>query len=92
MSRQVRKVFDAVILTKDFSYDTGSSPLIPSKASETNEVAVLELDRGYRAILESLPDRWTLEISAEEVEQPMLRYQRHFALEGLHNRVSLFLD
>lgn len=37
--------------------------------------------------LDSLPDRWTLESSAEEIEQPMLRFQRHFALEGLHNRI-----
>lgn len=51
-------------------------------------MAVLELDEGYREILASLPERWTLEISAEENEQPKLRYQRHFALEGLHNRVS----
>lgn len=86
MSRQVRKVFDAVVLTKDFSYDTGSSPLARNRGL-ADPLTVLELDRGYRAILESLPDRWTLEISAEEVEQPMLRYQRHFALEGLHNRV-----
>lgn len=51
---------------------------------------VLELDEGYREILASLPERWTLEISAEENEQPKLRYQRHFALEGLHNRVGAF--
>ncbi|KAI5479172.1 Zn(2)-C6 fungal-type transcription factor [Pseudohyphozyma bogoriensis] len=70
LARQVRKVFDAVVMTKNFTYET-----------------VLELDRGYHTILESLPDRWTLEVSAEETEQPMLRYQRHFALEGLHNRI-----
>lgn len=51
-------------------------------------MTVLELDSGYHDILESLPDQWTLEVSAAETEQPMLRYQRHFALEGLHNRVS----
>ncbi|KAK4702031.1 hypothetical protein P7C70_g4194, partial [Phenoliferia sp. Uapishka_3] len=70
MARQARKVFDAVVLRKDLTYET-----------------VLELDRGFREILESLPDQWTLETTAEETEQPMLRYQRHFAGEGLHNRV-----
>ncbi|KAK4056814.1 hypothetical protein OIO90_002063 [Microbotryomycetes sp. JL221] len=68
-ARQVRKVFDAVILPQDFTYET-----------------VLELDKGYRAILESLPDRWTMESSAEESEQPMFRFQRYFAVEGIHNR------
>ncbi|KAL8281363.1 hypothetical protein RQP46_006397 [Phenoliferia psychrophenolica] len=69
MARQARKVFDAVVLRKDLTYET-----------------VLELDRGFREILDSLPDQWTLETTAEETEQPMLRYQRHFAGEGLHNR------
>ncbi|SGY16443.1 BQ5605_C012g06873 [Microbotryum silenes-dioicae] len=48
---------------------------------------VLELDRGYKMILESLPDQWTLESSTNGNEQPMLRFQRHFVIEGIHNRI-----
>ncbi|SCV67647.1 BQ2448_5258 [Microbotryum intermedium] len=48
---------------------------------------VLELDRGYKTILESLPDQWTLESSTNGNEQPMLRFQRHFVIEGIHNRI-----
>ncbi|KAK4051134.1 hypothetical protein OIV83_002956 [Microbotryomycetes sp. JL201] len=66
-ARQVRKVFDAVVLPQDFTYET-----------------VLDLDKGYRSIL---PDRWTMESSAEENEQPMFRFQRYFAIEGIHNRI-----
>ncbi|KAM0787632.1 hypothetical protein ACM66B_003697 [Microbotryomycetes sp. NB124-2] len=69
-ARQVRKVFDAVVLPQDFTYET-----------------VLELDKGYRNILENLPDRWTMESSAEEHEQPVSRFQRYFAIEGIHNRI-----
>ncbi|BGP15860.1 hypothetical protein JCM10213v2_003849 [Rhodosporidiobolus nylandii] len=68
MARQVRAVFDRVVLARDWSHDT-----------------VLELDAGFRAILDELPERWTL--AAEEDEPPMLRFQRHFVLEGLHNRI-----
>ncbi|GAA5940469.1 hypothetical protein JCM1841_001026 [Sporobolomyces salmonicolor] len=67
-ARQVRKVFDQVILAKDSSYET-----------------ILELDAGFRTILDELPERWTL--AADEQEAPMLRFQRHFVLEGLHNRI-----
>ncbi|GAA6056116.1 hypothetical protein JCM3770_006002 [Rhodotorula araucariae] len=68
MARQVRAVFDRVILARDWGYDT-----------------VLELDGGFRTILDELPERWTL--AADEQEDPMLRFQRHFVLEGLHNRI-----
>ncbi|GAA5958019.1 hypothetical protein JCM21900_004747 [Sporobolomyces salmonicolor] len=67
-ARQVRKVFDQVILARDSSYET-----------------ILELDAGFRTILDELPERWTL--AADEQEAPMLRFQRHFVLEGLHNRI-----
>ncbi|GAA5868804.1 hypothetical protein JCM1840_005125 [Sporobolomyces johnsonii] len=67
-ARQVRKVFDHVVLAKDSSYET-----------------ILELDAGFRTILDELPERWTL--AADEQEAPMLRFQRHFVLEGLHNRI-----
>ncbi|GEM07470.1 zn(2)-C6 fungal-type transcription factor [Rhodotorula toruloides] len=46
---------------------------------------IAELDAGFRLILDELPERWTL--AADEHEQPMLRFQRHFVLEGLHNRI-----
>ncbi|GAA6012945.1 hypothetical protein JCM10207_008390 [Rhodosporidiobolus poonsookiae] len=68
MARQVRAVFDRVVLAREWTYET-----------------VLELDAGFRAILDELPERWTL--AADEQEQPMLRFQRHFVLEGLHNRI-----
>lgn len=68
MARQVRAVFDRVILARDWGYDT-----------------VLDLDSGFRTILDELPERWTL--AADEQEDPMLRFQRHFVLEGLHNRI-----
>ncbi|GAA5850159.1 hypothetical protein JCM9279_003552 [Rhodotorula babjevae] len=68
MARQVRAVFDRVVLARDWGYDT-----------------VLDLDSGFRTILAELPERWTL--AADEQEDPMLRFQRHFVLEGLHNRI-----
>lgn len=46
---------------------------------------IADLDAGFRVILDELPERWTL--AADEHEQPMLRFQRHFVLEGLHNRI-----
>ncbi|BGO93876.1 hypothetical protein NBRC10512_006114 [Rhodotorula toruloides] len=46
---------------------------------------IADLDAGFRLILDELPERWTL--AADEHEQPMLRFQRHFVLEGLHNRI-----
>ncbi|GAA5825755.1 hypothetical protein JCM11251_000359 [Rhodosporidiobolus azoricus] len=71
MARQVRLVFDRIVLTRDFvSHDT-----------------VLELDAGFRNILDDLPERWTLAEDETEREMPMRRFQRHFVLEGLHNRI-----
>ncbi|GAA5906084.1 hypothetical protein JCM6882_003554 [Rhodosporidiobolus microsporus] len=71
MARQVRLVFDRIVLTRDFvSHDT-----------------VLELDAGFRSILDELPERWTLAEDETEREMPMRRFQRHFVLEGLHNRI-----
>ncbi|GJN89113.1 hypothetical protein Rhopal_002087-T1 [Rhodotorula paludigena] len=46
---------------------------------------IIDLDAGFRVILDELPERWTL--AADEQEAPMLRFQRHFVLEGLHNRI-----
>ncbi|BGP31851.1 hypothetical protein JCM10296v2_003628 [Rhodotorula toruloides] len=46
---------------------------------------IADLDAGFRLILDELPERWTL--AADEHEQPMLRFQRHFVMEGLHNRI-----
>ena len=71
MARQVRQTADTLILSK----------------REVTHETILELDRGYRDILDNLPDRYIVESSREETEQPMLRFQRHFALEGLHNRL-----
>ncbi|GAA5884601.1 hypothetical protein JCM16303_003676, partial [Sporobolomyces ruberrimus] len=67
-ARQVRAVFDRVVLAHDSSVET-----------------IFELDRGFRDILESLPESWTLTV--DEGEPPMAKFQRHFVLEGLHNRI-----
>ncbi|GAA5980707.1 hypothetical protein JCM5350_006359 [Sporobolomyces pararoseus] len=67
-ARQVRAVFDRVVLAHDSSIET-----------------IVELDRGFRDILESLPESWTLAV--DETEPPMVKFQRHFVLEGLHNRI-----
>lgn len=53
-----------------------------SRKKDFNYDAVLRLDAGYRAILETLPQRWN--VSTEE--DPAVCYQRHFILEGLNNR------
>lgn len=42
---------------------------------------VLSLDAGYRAILDSLPKEFVSEVQA--TRDP----QRHFILEGIHNRI-----
>ncbi|GAA5861032.1 hypothetical protein JCM8547_008014 [Rhodosporidiobolus lusitaniae] len=75
MARQVRIVFDRVVL--------GAQDWSKSNSADT----VLELDAGFRAILDELPERWTLAADQSEQEQPMRRFQRHFVLEGLHNRI-----
>ncbi|GAA5911475.1 uncharacterized protein JCM6883_005771 [Sporobolomyces salmoneus] len=67
-ARQVRAVFDRVVLAHDSSVE-----------------AIVELDRGFRDILESLPESWTMAV--DESEPPMVKFQRHFVLEGLHNRI-----
>lgn len=72
-ARQVRAVFDRVVLAHDSSIET-----------------IVELDRGFRDILESLPESWTLAV--DETEPPMVKFQRHFVLEGLHNRVCLTIQ
>ncbi|GAA5981930.1 hypothetical protein JCM10908_004671 [Rhodotorula pacifica] len=48
---------------------------------------ILDLDAGFRLILDDLPERWTLAADEQEQEAPMQRFQRHFVLEGLHNRI-----
>ncbi|KAK4705474.1 hypothetical protein P7C70_g726, partial [Phenoliferia sp. Uapishka_3] len=48
---------------------------------------VLELDRGYRQILDSLPDDWKLERTEIEKRSPQLRWKRHICQEGLHSRI-----
>ncbi|BGP55261.1 hypothetical protein JCM8202v2_002859 [Rhodotorula sphaerocarpa] len=48
---------------------------------------ILDLDAGFRHILDDLPERWTLAADGQEQEAPMQRFQRHFVLEGLHNRI-----
>lgn len=68
-ARQVRAVFDRVVLSHDSSAET-----------------IQDLDKGFRDILESLPEGWTF--AADEQEPAMVKFQRHFVLEGLHNRVS----
>lgn len=75
MARQVRIVFDRIIL--------GARDWSKTNSADT----VLELDAGFRAILDELPERWTLASDEREMEQPMRRFQRHFVLEGLHNRI-----
>ncbi|GAA6060062.1 hypothetical protein JCM10212_003023 [Sporobolomyces blumeae] len=67
-ARQVRAVFDRVVLAHDSSIET-----------------IQDLDKGFREILEGLPEGWTL--AADEQEPPMVKFQRHFVLEGLHNRI-----
>lgn len=72
LARQCRKVFEATVLNKSCSYET-----------------ILELDAGFHDVLDGLPDRWR-EVEFRgvgEQEQPLLRYQRHFALEGIHHRL-----
>ncbi|GAA5928564.1 uncharacterized protein JCM15063_003911 [Sporobolomyces koalae] len=66
-ARQVRAVFDRVVLAHDSSFET-----------------IAELDKGFRDILDSLPEGWVL--SADD-EPAMVKFQRHFVLEGLHNRI-----
>ncbi|GAA5928234.1 Zn(II)2Cys6 transcription factor [Sporobolomyces koalae] len=52
-----------------------------------NYSAILELDREYRAILDSMPDTWVHEHKASEEKDPFLRSRRYGALQSVHNRI-----
>ncbi|GAA6027400.1 hypothetical protein JCM8097_007831 [Rhodosporidiobolus ruineniae] len=99
MARQVRAVFDRIVLSRDgygfnaASLASSAGPADPSSSGADEALdraysTVLELDAGFRSILDDLPERWKgLEADERELEQPMRRFQRHFVLEGLHNRI-----
>ncbi|KAJ5730331.1 uncharacterized protein N7483_004839 [Penicillium malachiteum] len=48
---------------------------------------VLELDAGYRKILENLPEAFQRESPAVDRSDPKVRRQRNIALEGIHSRI-----
>ncbi|KAJ5805951.1 uncharacterized protein N7503_003553 [Penicillium pulvis] len=48
---------------------------------------VLELDAGYRKILEGLPEAYQRENSVVDGSDPRIRRQRNIALEGIHSRI-----
>ncbi|GAA5839527.1 hypothetical protein JCM5353_002777 [Sporobolomyces roseus] len=52
-----------------------------------NYGAVLELDREYRTILETMPDAWIQEHKSLEEKDPYLKSRRFGALQAVHNRI-----
>ncbi|KAJ5986630.1 hypothetical protein N7451_010995 [Penicillium sp. IBT 35674x] len=56
-------------------------------ADKFSYATVLELDAGYRKILEGLPEAYQRENSAVDGSDPRIRRQRNIALEGIHSRI-----
>lgn len=52
-----------------------------------NYGTILELDKDYRDMLESLPDVWQQEYSSLEHKDPIIRNKRYLAMQGAHNRL-----
>ncbi|GAA5967920.1 hypothetical protein JCM3765_001787 [Sporobolomyces pararoseus] len=52
-----------------------------------NYGAILELDKSYRKILDSMPDTWIHEHKNLEDQDPFLRSRRFGALQSVHNRI-----
>ncbi|GAA6010723.1 hypothetical protein JCM11491_002915 [Sporobolomyces phaffii] len=52
-----------------------------------NYGAILELDKEYRKILDSMPDTWLHEHKTLEEKDPFLRSRRFGALQSVHNRI-----
>ncbi|GJN89171.1 hypothetical protein Rhopal_002145-T1 [Rhodotorula paludigena] len=71
MARISRKTFDLLI--------AGSEGF--------NYGTILELDKDYRDMLESLPDVWQQEYSSLEHKDPIIRNKRYLAMQGAHNRL-----
>ncbi|KAI5479563.1 cell cycle control protein, Cwf22 [Pseudohyphozyma bogoriensis] len=68
---QTRKVFDKLL----------------SPGANFTYAAVLEMDQGYRKILDELPDFWKTEHQAIEIKYPKMRRIRFITLEGVHSRI-----
>ncbi|KAI5476155.1 Zn(2)-C6 fungal-type transcription factor [Pseudohyphozyma bogoriensis] len=71
LAEQGRTVFDKLI----------------SDGSQFSYSTVLELDRGYRQILDQLPDAWRHEHTTLEAKFPKLRVRRHIVHDGVHSRI-----
>ncbi|KAJ5628499.1 hypothetical protein N7490_010727 [Penicillium lividum] len=56
-------------------------------ADDFSYATVLELDAGYRKILEGLPEAFLRENSLVDGSDPRIRRQRNIALEGIHARI-----
>ncbi|GAA5910772.1 Zn(II)2Cys6 transcription factor [Sporobolomyces salmoneus] len=52
-----------------------------------NYGAILELDKEYRTILDSMPDTWIHEHKSLEDMDPFLKSRRYGALQSVHNRI-----
>ncbi|KAM0750481.1 hypothetical protein T439DRAFT_326448 [Meredithblackwellia eburnea MCA 4105] len=71
IAMQSRKVFDSLVTDN----------------SNFSYETVLELDKGYRQILECLPDTWKVEHAKKEATTPKLRWKRHVVQESIHSRI-----
>lgn len=61
--------------------------LISSASSDSfNYGTILELDKDYRNLLDSLPDVWLHECAAHEHADPQVRNKRYIAMQGTHVR------
>ncbi|KAK9447080.1 uncharacterized protein V1518DRAFT_407373 [Limtongia smithiae] len=56
-------------------------------AKDFSYSTVLELDKGYRNILDNLPEPFKGESNSAEPEDEKLKWQRNVALEGIHSRI-----
>ncbi|GAA5904148.1 hypothetical protein JCM8208_003460 [Rhodotorula glutinis] len=62
--------------------------LIASASSDSFSYGtILELDKDYRNLLDSLPDVWLHECAALEHADPAVRNKRYIAMQGTHNRL-----
>ncbi|GAA6027373.1 hypothetical protein JCM8097_007805 [Rhodosporidiobolus ruineniae] len=79
-SLEIHKYHMARISRKTFDY-------LVAAGTAFNYGKIMEIDREYRELLDSMPDNFRQEYSALEEKDPIIRGKRYIALQGVHNRI-----